>query len=302
MSSKALADFLLLLVALIWGTTFPIVKTALVDVEPMWFLAIRFAFAALLLMPFFARSLLNAPVSTWKDGIIIGIFLFAGYTFQTVGLTTTTASKAAFITGLYVVIVPVINTVLTKRWPGARITLGVLSAVVGLALLSLEGRLVPELGDVLVLFCAFCFAFHIIAVAAWSPRHNAGALTTIQIATASVLSLIASLLFETPTLGLSAPAWRAIMLTGFVATSVAFLIQNSVQKFTTATHAAIIMALEPVFAVTFSYLWLGEMLQRRGAIGAVLMFSGMLLAELEPVAKHTSHKPKRQPQRGSAVR
>lgn len=282
---KLAADLLLLLVAIVWGTTFPIVKSALSTIEPMWFLAIRFAFAALFLVPPFVNDIRRAPLLSWRNGAVIGLALFAGYAFQTVGLSMTTASKTAFITGLYLVIVPLIIALWTRRAPRLDVTLGVASAAVGLGLLSLEGGLWPGPGDLLVFFCAIAFACHIIAVDKLGRGHSAGVITIAQILVVSLLSLGSALLFEKPLSYISPKAWGAILATGILATSVAFLIQNSVQRFTTPTHAALIFALEPVFAAIFSYWWAGEQLTGRGWSGAALMFAGMMIVEFEPLAQ-----------------
>ena len=280
MLSKVAADLLLLFVAAIWGTTFPVVKNALSAIDPMWFCAVRFFLAGVALVPFFWRDLLCARIETWKRGAVIGFFLFSAYAFQTTGLSLTTSSKAAFITGLYLVIVPAVLAVIERRLPGRHVTAGVVLSVTGLAVLSLEGRMVPQLGDVLVVLCAFSFAAHIVSIEKLGPGHSAGVLTIAQILTVSVLSLICSLLLEKPSLSITRYTWSAILITGLFATSAAYLIQTTVQKFTEATHAALILALEPVFALLFSYLWAGETLTARGVAGATLMFSGMIVTEV----------------------
>ena len=289
--SKVLADVLLLAVAVIWGVTFPIVKSALVNIEPLWYLAVRFAFAGVILVPFFIRDIKAAGRVTWVRGAFIGLSLFAAYGFQTVGLSMTTASKTAFITGLYLLIVPVMNAVLTRSFPGTDVSLGAVFAVTGLALLSLEGRFAPARGDMLVLLCAFFFACDIILVERLATSHSAGVLTIAQVFTVSVLSLAGSLAWERPSLAVSGATWGAIILTGVLATSAAILVQNSVQRYTSATHAAMIFALEPVFAALSSYVWLGERLSFRNGTGALLMFAGMLIVEFEPLTRRCAHRP-----------
>lgn len=294
------ADLLLLFVTAVWGATFPLVKNATDlsggGVPTYWFLAARFTLAALLLGFLFRRRLAALPRSTWAAGALIGLFLFGGYAFQTFGLAHTTSAKAGFITGLSVVLVPVLSVFWLRRRPQPGAWLGVLTATVGLAVLSLNADLVPTYGDLLVFLCAVGFALHITAVGRYSGPHDPIALTVIQVGAAALFSWVMHLA-ETGTFGpgvsqvdwWSGPAMvvTAWIICGVLATAVAFLLQNLLQPYTTPTHTALIFAAEPVWAALFSYLLLGELLTLRGYIGAALILAGMLLAEL-PIGTRSS--------------
>ncbi|MHB8917771.1 MAG: EamA family transporter, partial [Desulfocucumaceae bacterium] len=158
------ADLALLGVAFIWGITFVVVKDALADITPYYFIALRFAAAFLFLAAMYWRLLAKTTVREIKAGIFIGLFLFGGYAFQTVGLKYTGAANAGFITGLSVVLVPLFVLVSSRRLPPAFLAAGIASSVAGLALLSLNDSLALNYGDLLVFFCAICFAGHILAV------------------------------------------------------------------------------------------------------------------------------------------
>lgn len=298
------ADLLLLFVTAIWGATFPIVKNATDlsggGVPTYWFLAARFTLAAVLLAALFWRQLAAAPLRTWAAGALVGTFLFSGYALQTFGLAYTSSAKAGFITGLCVVLVPVLAVVWLKRRPQPNAWLGVATATVGLALLSLNADLRPTYGDLLVFLCAIAFALHIASVSRYAGPHDPTALAVIQIGVAAALSWVLHL-SEKGTVGPGVPGvmWGtapanvllAWLICGILATALAFLLQNVLQPYTTPTHTALIFAAEPVWGAVFSYLLLGEMLTMRGYIGAGLILAGMLLAELPLGAKTAETAP-----------
>lgn len=292
------ADGLLLAVTAIWGATFPLVKNATDlangGVPTYWFLAARFTLAAVLLALLFRRRLAAAPARTWAAGALIGAFLFGGYAFQTFGLAHTTSAKAGFITGLSVVLVPVLAVVWLKRKPTPGAWIGVAVATAGLGLLSLNANLMPTYGDFLVFLCAIGFALHIAAVSRYAGPHDPIALAVIQIAAAAVFSWGAHLAeHRTLAPGVTQVDWLtgpghvvlAWLICGLLATAVAFFLQNVLQPYTTPTHTALIFAAEPVWAALFSFLLLGETLTVRGYLGAALILAGMLLAELPIGAK-----------------
>lgn len=287
------ADGLLLAVAAVWGATFPLVKNATDltggGVPTYWFLAARFTLATVLLALVFWRRLRKLPAATWGAGVVLGLFLFSGYALQTFGLAYTTSAKAAFITGLCVVMVPVLAVLWLKRKPAPGAWIGVGAATVGLALLSLNADLIPTYGDLLVFLCAISFALHITGVSRYAGENDSVALAVIQIGTAATLSWVMHLL-DKGTLGpgVAEVGWWggpanvvvAILICGVFATAAAFLLQNVLQPFTTPTHTALIFSAEPVWGAIFAYILAGELLTSRGYVGAALILAGMVLAEL----------------------
>lgn len=285
--SPLVADLSLLFVALSWGSTFIIVKTAVEDLPPFPFLAVRFAIAFVTLIPFLwiKRQYINKAVI--GKGLLLGVFLFLGYAAQTIGLQYTTASNAGFITGMNVVIVPVFVAYYLRKFPPKNILLGVLFATIGLALLSLGDNFSINSGDPIVLICAFCFAAQIYYVGRFAPDVDALVLTAFQILTVSVLSGICTVIVPQPPIIFSSYAWFGLILTAIFCTSLAFLIQTKMQQFTSASHTAIIFAAEPVFSAIFAYILAGELLSARGYIGAGLVLAGILIAELSSIRKST---------------
>lgn len=274
------ADVLLLLVTLIWGSTFVMVKEAVSTYPVFPFLAIRFGLATLALL---AVGWKRLPTLGWRGagaGVLIGLCLLAGYAFQTVGLQYTSASKAGFITGLSVVLVPLLATLLLRQWPGIESILGVCLATIGLAFLTLNQSLDMARGDFFVLFCAFSFALHIVAVSHFAPKLDALALTIVQVATVSILSGAISLFTARPWPMPSPSTWFAAGFTGILATAVAFALQTNMQRFTTPTHTALIFAGEPVFAATFGVLLAGDVMTGRSIAGGVLIIVGTVVSEI----------------------
>ena len=273
------ADFSLLLVTLVWGSTFVIVKWAVADLPPFPFLAIRFGLAFVSLIPFIWFQKAHISKATLLKGVALGVFLFSGYAWQTVGLQYTTASNAGFITGLSVVFVPALVTLTTRKFPRPSLLIGILCALVGLAFLSLGDRLQFNKGDLMVLVCALSFALHIFLVGRFAPQTNATVLAGVQILTVSVLSSIFSILVPQPSIHFSTNVWLALLVTAVPATSLAFFVQTKMQQFTTPTHTALIFSMEPVFSAISAFFFAGEILTPKGLLGAGLVLGGMLIAE-----------------------
>ena len=278
---KIKADLALLMVALVWGITFVVVQDALADITPHYFNAIRFSMGGLFLAIFYWGRLKLINQSTLVSGVFIGLFLFGGYALQTMGLQYTSAANAGFITGLSVVTVPILTAFLLRRLPSLYAILGVVSATIGLALLSLnQGLANINMGDLLVFGGAICFGLHIVMVSKYAPSNDSALLAIIQIFTVAVASLGFGLMGEPLPQGLTKNVWVALLITAIPATALAYLIQNTVQKYTSPTHTAIIFATEPVFAALAAFLLLGELLTGQQLFGCGLILAGMLVAEL----------------------
>ena len=291
-SRRLIADSALLFVAFIWGLTFVMVQDAVQAYPVFAFLATRFLFALLGLLPILIwrrRDLRPTARETvlrrqLGAGMLTGVLLFAGYSFQTAGLLYTTPAKAAFITGLGVTIVPVLGILFGTEKPTKAVVVGVTLAVLGLGFLTLSGSQIGaglNRGDLLVLACALSFAVHIFLVGRFAPVVNPLLFTTAQIATVTVLAGGASLLFErgTPWPPTGQPLFAALF-TGLLATALAFGVQSAAQRFTTATHTALIFATEPVFGALGSFLLIDEVLTPAQLLGAALILAGMLAAEM----------------------
>lgn len=290
MKRPLFADLSLLFVTLIWGTTFVIVQNAIDFLEPFAFNGIRFAIAAFLLIIclviFERKQLHKLNLKLVASGIFIGFWLYLGYVTQTIGLLYTTTSKAGFITGLSVVLVPLFSMVLLKQFPSKNAVIGVLTATIGLFLLTMTDVTSLNMGDGFVFICAISFALHIILTGRFSNKYPTLLLTVIQISTVAILSIASSFIFEDwkksyqLTILMSKDVIFALIITSVFATAVAFFIQTNFQRYTSATRVALIFAMEPVFAAIAGYAWANERLSSSALFGCILIFMGMIFAEL----------------------
>ncbi|MFY4776048.1 DMT family transporter [Metabacillus sp. RGM 3146] len=302
MKKRALmADAGLLLVAFIWGTTFVIVQKAIDFVPPNFFNGCRFLLASLILLIWwYAQISKKSGIISLKiigAGALLGLFLFLGYSLQTVGLLYTTTSKAGFITGLSVMIVPLFSVMLLKiklKWKAAA---GAIMGTIGLYLLTNGGVGSFNHGDLLILFCAIAFALHIIITGMFTEKFDALSLTIVQLLTVSFLSFTASLFFEkSPVIKqpifafFSFEVISALIITSLFATAFAFWAQTAFQKYTSAARVALIFAMEPVFAALAAIILIGERLTSEGLIGCLLIFLAMIIAELPDKAFHLLQK------------
>jgi drug/metabolite transporter (DMT)-like permease len=277
-------DGSLVAVTLIWGATFVLVKQALADVSTLLFLTLRFSIAAAALALIFRKEFRapNASASLLR-GVLAGIFLFGGYVLQTAGLKFTSASKAGFITGLYVPLVPIIGGLAYQKLPQMSELIGVVIAVAGTILLTVQKDILDiGRGDLLVAGCAAAFACHIVILGRFAPKSNLGLLTVAQIATGALLGAATFWWVEPVRLAWSTNVWVALAVTSLLATALAFSIQTWAQRWSSPTRTALIFSLEPVFAWLTSYLVAGEVLSQRGMAGAALILAGILIVELKP--------------------
>jgi drug/metabolite transporter (DMT)-like permease len=281
LSPSRKAELSLLLLTFIWGITFPLVKIAMSYSSPLVFVLIRFALAGLTFWLLFYKRITFKESGILKAGVIIGIFLFLGYGFQTVGLKFTASSKSAFITGLFVVMVPPLSFLILKEKVRLSSILGVILAVCGLYLLTRPKGSEFNLGDLFTFFCAVSFALHVIFVQIYTKRYDFFTLTFIQIVVTAILSLPFMLAFEKVELTFHPYLVLAILVCAILATTYGLYIQNRMQKDTTTVKAALIYTMEPVFAAFFSYLFLAEVLGWLGILGGALILSGMLSSELD---------------------
>jgi len=277
------AEIYLLGIVVIWGSTFAIIKGILDQIMPFTFLAYRFFWAAFILGLIFWKRLKNIDKIILGKGFLIGIFLFLGFTFQTVGLKYTTATKAGFITGLSVVLVPIISHFFIREKISKNSIIGVILAVIGLWFLNYNSSFIFNFGDFLVLLCAVSFAMHIISVGLYARKVDYVLLVIVQLTTAFVLSFLMVLFFERPGIHLYYPSgvWWSIILTGIFATALAFYMQNKFQRYSTATKTAIIFSGEPIFGAIFAYLLLGEKVGLIAWIGGLLIIFGMIISQRE---------------------
>jgi len=277
---KTRAEGVLLALTLIWGSTFVVGKLVLVSVTPLQMIAARFTLATVFLLAFFSRRIFPLTRRQLLRGGVLGVFLFLGFVAQTVGLTMTTASKSAFITGMMVVFVPLLQIVIERRPPRIGNLAGVAVVTGGLWLLTSPAGAAFGKGDMLTLVCAVLFAVYIVYIDVVAHEMSALQLTFIQMASNAILSLAGSAAFDTLPARVPGGAVVAILYLTIFATALTTFMQTRYQKETSPTRAAVIFTIEPVFAAVSAALVLGEQIGVGGAAGGGLIIGGVLLSEL----------------------
>ncbi|NTW71497.1 MAG: DMT family transporter [Eubacteriaceae bacterium] len=276
-----LADSALFITALVWGSGFVAVKNALDFYSPMHIMIIRFTIAALLTLVLFWKHISKTTLPEIKAGIVIGIFMFLGFAFQTIGLQYTLAGKQAFLTGTNVIMVPFLFWIIKKEKPDSYNLAAAFMMVLGIALLTIDfsSSFSFNPGDILTIICAFFFALHIISIGIFTKKYDPIRLTFIQFATTSALSFIWTTFVDKNPFYLPADNISQVLYLGLFSTFLAFLLQNVAQKYTTSTHAAIILSLESFFGSILAILLLGDKFTPWMILGSTVIFLGILTAE-----------------------
>src|SRR5260370_30609479 len=278
---KLRANALLIVVTMIWGSSFLIVQHTLTLVSPFTFLAMRFGFAVLVLSFLFRKRLIHITYTEILTGSIIGLFLFASYAFQTVSLQYTTSSQVGFISGMYVPLVAILAIPLLKQKPALGRILGIFLSMSGLILLSIKNgfQITIGPGEILALACAFASALHVICISKFAPRADAINLTIVQITLTALLSLIAMPIAKEPFSFPPFSIWGSALFLGVVATAFCLAIMNWVQQFVSSTEAAMFYALELVWLSILGH-FAGDNLSLLGWIGCCSMLSSMVVWEI----------------------
>jgi drug/metabolite transporter (DMT)-like permease len=274
-----IADLSLLLVAFFWGGGFVAVKDAIESITPFYMIAVRFAVSSVILSVIFWKRLIKITKSDLKIGIVVGIFLFLAFATQTVGAQFTTAGKQAFLTGVNVIIVPFLSWGLYKNAPDIYSIIASGLALAGIGLLTLKGGHGVNLGDILTLACAFFFAVHIIYLGYYAKKVDTIILSITQMGVASIIAFICAIIFEKYPKDLPRDAYSSMFYIIVVSTMLAFLLQTAAQKYTTATHASIILCLEAVFGSILAVIFLGDLFTMNMIMGCVLIFMGIITGE-----------------------
>lgn len=285
LSSRWTANLLLLAVTLVWGATFTLTKDAIAQVPVFWFLGARFwvasaALLAIVLVTPDARRALGQP-GTWRRGLWLGVLLFGTYALQTLGLTTTTPATAGFLTGMNVVLVPLLAYPLLGVRPGWRTGSAAVLAATGLALLCGFQGAGWSWGDLLVLLCAACVALQVVETERWGKGVNPLALSAVEVWALTLGCTAAALWQPWPGWGqLTGPGvWQAILICAIPGTALAYWAQTAFQQHTTSAQTAIIFSMEPVFAAAIGWAVRGDRLGAAALSGCTMLFVSMLLAD-----------------------
>lgn len=284
-STKLLAAAGFFFITMIWGGSFVIIKNSVDRISPAYLLALRFTLAAFLMGLVFFNHIKKINKESLRCGIIMGTFLTLAYAFQTYGIKYTTASKNAFITALYVILVPFFNWGINGKRPGRNQIAAAFIAVAGLGLLTLHGESGLNLGDVLTFFCGICFAIHLIFTDRYTETHDPILLSAVQIAVVGAFHWILAPILDGADsfprgLLMDKSLVFGLLYLAVFCTMVGFLVQTVGQKYLSANTSSLLLSLEAVFGTVFSVIFLNEALTGKMILGCILMFLSILLSEM----------------------
>lgn len=285
-----IADILLVIVALIWGGGFVVIKDSLSAMTPLFLMAIRFDLATLVIGLLFFKNVKAINKKDLKPGIVIGFFLFMAFAVQNIGLNETTASANAFLTATNVVFVPFLVWGATRKAPKTTVFLASFMTLIGVGLMTLNSSLAMGRGDLLSVFGAVFFAVHIVVVGKYAKETDPIGLTFIQIAAAGVFMTISAFVFEPVPTIVPMKVWYGMIYQVLFGTVTCYVLQNSAQKHTSSSHTSIILSLEAFFATVMAVIFLKEHLTSNTIFGSLLIFISILLVELEPFSKKKTDK------------
>lgn len=282
LNKKTIASLGLIFVTIIWGSSFVVMKNSVSQISPIYLMAIRFSIASLALVIVFFPRLKRIKRAILWPGLVCGFWLSISYIFQTYGLRYTTASNNAFITTLYVIIVPFLNFLLYKAKISRKSIFAAGLAVVGIGFLSLNGGISHvNIGDILTLICSFCYAIQILYIDIYTKKYNPVELTIIQLPCAAIICWVLAFILEGK-ISLHVFSYEllgSLLYLGIFASMVCFSIQNIGQKYVPSSTASILLSLESVFGVIFAVVLLGEPLTLKILIGFILIFISVVLSE-----------------------
>jgi drug/metabolite transporter (DMT)-like permease len=274
------ADFMMLIVTMIWGSSYLFMKMGLDSFQGFNLIALRFGIAFILAGTVFYKRLVHIDLRTCFYGFILGSILFFLMSVVTIGLKYTTIANAGVLFSLSVVFVPLLLAIFFRKRPQKKVVFGVIASMTGIALLTLNNELTINSGDVLIIVGAVFYAIFIIFTDKFTKSVDSITLGILQLGFAGVWGLLFSLFFEKPHLPDTTESWVAVLALSILCSAIGFIGQACAQKYTTPTHTGLIFSLEPVFAALFAFIFVAETLPARGYIGAALILIGVLTAEI----------------------
>ena len=284
------AELMLIIVTLTWGLSFPLIKILLHDISPFMLVTVRFSITLVFFVIIFGRSFPINNFNVWKKGLILGIFLFLGYAFQTLGLYYTTASKSAFITGINLIFIPFIQYFVLRLKPGMFNAIGAVIVLIGLFLFTGTHIGEPNIGDIFTIFCAISFAVHIVLLSKYSENTGFLPLAFGQFLAMAFLGILSTLILEETFFGqikfdIRPLAIIYLLVLSLISTLYALILMTKYQSSTTPFRAGIIYNTEAVFAAVFAYFLLGEILSGVQITAALIIIAGLMFAEIAGLIK-----------------
>ena len=276
------SNLALFLVAFLWCTTFPVSKYAFAYFTPVYMIAFRFTIGVLAMCIFFWKKISKITPKDLKGGIIVGLIFFIAFVTQLIALQYTEAGKQAFLAATYVVMAPFLYWIIYHKKPDFRTLAGAFICFLGIGLLTLNASLSISFGDGLTLFSSLFFALHIMFNGYFVEKQDPVILSTVQFAVVAIISWIFAFFFEPFPTAIGFEGIASVLYLGIFCTGLAYFLQTAAQRYTLATHAAIILSLESVFGILLAALMLGEVFTIRMLMGCIAIFGAILITELRP--------------------
>ena len=272
----------LLLCAVVWGSSFAVIKNSMDILKPLQLSTLRYAIATIAMVPFYYKKIKTINRKIIIDSVIAGFILFLGNTLQVVGTSMTSASNSAFLTSVYVVLVPLMIWAVKRVFPGAKTIAAAVMAFVGIGLLSFGEAGGINVGDLIVFGCGVVYAVQILVLAKYNMRYDVGLFTVLQLAVTAVFSAISVPFFEGPIQSgiFSGEILFSVLYLGVVCSALTMLLYNIGLKYTPSSFASLIMSLESVFGAVFAAILLGEKLNVQAKIGCVVVFAAIVLSQV----------------------
>ncbi len=283
MTKQRRADLLLVMVTAFWGASYYLADLCMTELPPLNLSALRFGMGFVLLGAIFRKNVVHVNRVTLKYSLFVGIALTGTYVFYGYGLPLTSLTNAAFVCALPVVTTPLFDFLFFRNRPSKRFAAALVICTVGLAMLTLGDNFRPAIGDVICMGVPVCYAFDLLLTdkAVGDPQVDPLGLGIWQLGVAAVITGAFSLILEQPLLPHSPNIWAAALFLGIFCTGIAFVMQSTQQKYTSASHVGLIFTLEPVFAAIVNFIFAGERLNARGYAGAVLMMLSLVMMEID---------------------
>ncbi|MEH7389334.1 DMT family transporter [Bacillus sp. JJ1474] len=281
MNTQLKADFTMLVVTLFWGSSYLFMKMGLESIQGFNLIALRFGIAFVLAGLVFYKRFMYINFQTIKYGFLLGTILFSAISVVTIGVKSTSVSNAGFLFSLAVVFVPLLLAIFFRQKTEKRVVIGVVFAIVGIALLTLNDGFSISSGDFLIILGALFYAIYIIVTDKLTKNVDSISLGILQLGFTGAWGLLLSLFFENPHLPNTTESWVSILALSIFCSAIGFIGQTAAQQYTTPTHTGLIFSLEPVFAALFAFIFAGEVLSEKGYIGAFLVLIGILTTKID---------------------
>ncbi|NRD79846.1 DMT family transporter [Bacillus sp. BRMEA1] len=272
------ANMILATVSIGWGTSYIFMKLCIDTLSPLTIVALRFGIAFIVMLAIFSKKIIRVDAKTLKCSAMLGAILFGIFIALLIGMKNTTASSAGFLTSTTVILVPIMQIFITRKWPSSKIILGVMIVMAGLAILTIGDGFSFALSSLNCLISAFLYALHIILTNYFSRKVDALQLGIFQLGFACLYAAVGTFVFETPVLPHEVVQWISILGLALICSAYGFVMQPVAQKHTTPESTGFLFSLEPIFSAIFSFIFLHENMGVKGYLGALLILTGVLIA------------------------